>query len=390
MAKWYKWNRKDSKQSVNASEEVRSELPIMGSPYQPVNPYTLEGTNSGAVGLDRAMGLAGVYRAVTVLATSVSQLDLGVFRNGVDVPQNSTSLIVRPDYTQPRTAFLEQTVTSLATNGNAYWLLAKESPTAAVKNVTVLNPLNISIETRDGKTFFNYGDKRYADWQIKHLKLTRLPGYTYGIGPIQACQNELRGALDLRNYADNWFREGNTPTVILKTDKALQPEMHAQYSQAWSDGIVNGTVTLGNGLSAERWAINPADAQWLESQQFSTTQIARMFGLPAQYLMTDPGNSSTYSNQQDVDSNFVRFTLMRYLTEIEDALSDLIPRGQNVKFNLDGLLRANTTQRYQAYQVALNAGFMTIDEVRELEGLSPMSGGTNTANPNQDDTESDQ
>ncbi len=32
-------------------------------------------------------------------------------------------------------------------------------------------------------------------------------------------------------------------------------------------------------------------------------------------------------------------------------------------------LKPNTSMRYQAYQVAINSGFMTIDEVRELEGL---------------------
>lgn len=370
MANWFN--------SANEGVEVRAELPVMGSPYQPISATNLEGTNAGAVSADRAIGLAGVYRAVTVLGTAVSQLDLGVYRNDQEVPQASTSLIARPDYTQPLTAFLEATVTSLATNGNAYWLLNKKSPTDTVQNITVLNPLMIHIEDRDGKRFYNYGDKRYQEWQVKHLKLTRLPGYTYGVGPIQACQNELRGALDLRNYADNWFREGERTKVILKTDKALNQQQADDYTQRWIDS--RGDVrTLGSGLSAERWAITPAEAQWLESQSFSITQIARMFGLPAQYLMTDPGNSSTYSNQQDVDSNFLKFTLSRYLNEIEDAFSDLLPRGQEVRFKVESLLRTDVPDiatRNAALKTAVDAGIMTVDEARAEMGLPPLTANT--------------
>lgn len=387
MANWF--SRKSKTSDVNSGEEVRSELPISGSPYQPINASTLEGTTAGAVSAERAVGLAGVYRAVTVLSTSISQLELGVYRNGVELPQPSTSLIARPDLNQPRAAFLEETVTSLATSGNAYWLLNKTGPTETVQNVTVLDPQRVHIEDKDGKRYYNYGDKRYQAWQVKHLKLTRLPGYTYGVGPIQTCQNELRGALDLRNYADNWFQDGIGKTkVILKTENKLQPGMGQQYADTFMDAVNsgNGVIALDSGINVERWAINPAEAQWIENQQFSTLQIARMFGIPAQYLMTDPGNSSTYTNMQDVDTAFVRYTLTRYINEIEAAFGDLLPRGQEAKFNVDGLLRANTAARIGYYKTAIDAGIMTADEARELEGLPPLTANTSEGPT----TESDQ
>ena len=43
-----------------------------------------------------------------------------------------------------------------------------------------------------------------------------------------------------------------------------------------------------------------------------------------------------------------------------------------MRFNVDGFLRPDTTTRYAAHKVAIEAGFLTIDEVRAIEGLNPL------------------
>ena len=48
----------------------------------------------------------------------------------------------------------------------------------------------------------------------------------------------------------------------------------------------------------------------------------------------------------------------------------MLPRGQNARFVLDDLLRADTLERFQAYQIGLAAGFLTVDEVRAAEDLT--------------------
>ena len=284
-------------------------------------------------------------------------------------------MLARPNLDLSRAAFLEQTTTSLSTNGNAYWLLkGKNSPTGTAASVEVLNPLNVFIEYPNGKKVYRYNGKTYQDWQVKHLMLLRLPGYEYGIGPIQAAQNELRGAIDLRNYSDNWFREGGVPNGILKTDAVLTPEQADQYKARWDQSqAARGTAVIGSGISYQPIYLAPKDAMFIESQNFAVAKaIARMFGLPATYLLTGvEGNSMTYTNIQQVDIVFLKYTLTKYLSEIESALSDLLPRGQEAKFKTEGLLRTDTKSRYEAYKVALEAGFLTEDEVRAKEGLLP-------------------
>lgn len=358
--------------------QTRSELPISRSPNMPINAVNLTGVNNSAVSTDRAMGLTGVYRAVSILSTSVSQLDIGVWRNGEELPLKTTDLVVRPDLDISRAAFLEQTTVSLASNGNAYWLLkGKTNPTGTVAGLLCLNPLDVTVEYTDkGKKTYRYRGKVYQDWQIKQLWLMRLPGYDYGVGPIQSAQNELRGALDLRNYADNWFREGGIPNGILKTDQVLTPDRADEYRDRWDATQANrGTAVVGNGISYQPIYLSPKDAQFIESQQFSLGQIARMFGVPAVAMDLATGDSMTYANRVDVMTDFKTFTLQKYFTEIESALSDLLPRGQEARFKVDTLLRSDQKTRFEGYKTAIESGFLTLNEVRAKEGLLPLEGG---------------
>jgi phage portal protein BeeE len=67
----------------------------------------------------------------------------------------------------------------------------------------------------------------------------------------------------------------------------------------------------------------------------------------------------------------VRFTLLPWAARIEDVLSAQLPGQQSLKIKLDGLMRADTITRFQAYAAAITAGFMSIDEVRALEDMPP-------------------
>lgn len=365
--------------TADVPSEVRSELPILGSPNLPRSAYNLSPTSPVAVSTDRAIGLASVYRAVSIIGTSVSQLPVGVWRSGEEIDLATTALVNKPNLDISRSAFFEQTAVSMAVSGSAYWLLeGKTTPTGTPKNLVVLNPHLTRVAYDDnGKKFYESEGKRYPDWKVKQLWLTRLPGYDYGIGPIQAAQNELRGMLDTRNYSDNWFREGGVPSGVLSNKQQMSPGEAERAKKAFDANQAErgrGVVALSGDWSYQPTYLSPRDALFIEMRQFDTTQVARMFGIPATYMLAGvEGNSMTYTNLEMVDTQFVRYTLMKYLTEIEDALSDLLPRGQEARFKIDVLLRADTKTRYESYKVGIDAGFLSVNEAREIEGRLPLS-----------------
>lgn len=269
---------------------------------------------------------------------------------------------------------------SLASTGNLYYEIIRDS-FGVVVALPVLNPLDVRIKTdRDGRvTGYYYRGRELAPSRIQHATLLRIPGSAYGLGPIQAAQPDLRGAISTRDYAAAWLDDSAVPTGVLKSDQNLTKENADRAKVSWNENVgqKNGVVVLGNGLSYAPIFLSPKDVQFIESQQFSVTQIARLFGAPASLMLAAvEGNSQTYSNVEQDWLGYVRFTLMGYLVEIEEALSQLLPGAQRARFNIEALLRADTTTRYASFKVAIDAGFMDKEEVRAIEGLPPRTATT--------------
>ena len=344
---------------------------------------------SAPVLMSEAAHLPAVHRALQIIGTSVGQLGLDVERGGqrlegADVP----SLIRRPNLDLSRSEFLEQIALSMATSGNAY-VYRDGGPIAS--ETTELIPLDPYAVTpwRDERRrlIFSYDGKEYPAGEhsrIVQLRYLTMPGAVRGIGPIGAAQTTMRSARDMREYSSQWWETGH-PSGILSTDDKLTADEAAQYRRAWNQLDADGKPiaqhdnpsrvrVLGKGLHYDPLMISPKDALWIEAQQFDTLEIARIFGVPSSLMMTAiDGNSMTYSNVEQEWLGFVRFGLMAYLRKIEDALTQLTPRGQTVRFNLDALLRSDTMSRYQAHETAIRAGFLTRDEVRAIENLPALT-----------------
>ena len=350
----------------------------------------------------RALTLSTVYRAVSIDATAACQLSAAVWRNDLMLSK-TPSLIAKPDMDESRSAFFEYTVVSLRIDGNAFWLLTRADPTSPragdVVDCKPLNPHEVAVyrDPATDKVTFGYRGKTYDETQIKHLKLLRVPGMERGLGPIQAAQVELNGSLEARDYGNKWLSESEQPDGILSTEQELKPGDTETYKNIWYGRNPDGSEktdpadaskpakrrnrrerlrVLGKGLTYTPLLLKPADLQFLETQKFNTTGIARLFGMPASLMLAAiEGKSGTYQNVEQEWIGYIRFGLMLALREIEEALTDLLPYGQSARFKLDVLLRSDTKTRYEGHQIALNpeSGWMDVDEVRVIEGLPPLT-----------------
>lgn len=335
---------------------------------------------------EAALRISTVYRAIEVLSIGISQLGLDQWRGAKRVAPSA--IIMRPDVDQHRPAFLELSTVSLALDGNAYWRILR-GPSGEPISLQPLNPVEVSPVTDPdtGRKAFHWrgqrltqGDRTGGD--LIHLQKLRVPGRDKGLGPIEAARTELTGAMQARDYSSSWFERGDVPTGLLSSDQPLSPAQAKAYKELWqgidpetgkpSSGGV-GIRVLGSNLKYDPLQIKPADLQFLETQQFNTTQIARLFGTPASLMLAVvEGNSQSYSNIEQDWIAFTRFTLMSYLREIESALSSVLPYGNSVRFNVDALQRSDTTTRYSAHKIGIEAGFLTVAEAREIEGLDPL------------------
>lgn len=316
--------------------------------------------------------LDSVYRALAILEGSISQLTLDRYSRTLGRPRGSaTSMIQRilpAGQTLP--GFLGEITQSLAQTGNA-WL--RVPPDGAAGPVRVLDPTRCSarIDVATGVKTITYDSLTVTD--VRQLQLTHVPGEPLGQGPIQAWADGLRGAIDAHQYAAQWTKRGGRPTGILTTDQTLSADMAKEWKTAANATMTpeGGVAVLGSGLTYKQCYLTPAELQLLDVRKVNVISVARIFGIPARLMLTSgDGDSKTYANMEQESILFVRHTLMPYMREIEAALSELLP--DDVRFNVDGFLRPDTTTRYAAHKVAIEAGFLTIDEVRAIEGLNPL------------------
>lgn len=335
------------------------------------------------IDVSEALSIASVYRAVTILSNTVAQLPFQAYRgkDKIDFTSANSNLWVRqPDPSITKSAFLQRTVFSMATRGNAYWrLIGVNAPGDVPVGLEVLNPaaMNIIYDIENGYQQYQYAGymqpKVFETWQIKHIKLTELFGSPLGIGPIQACNTELKAILDLRNYASNIFTS-TFPLGTISVPDIIDPDLAAEYQAAFLRMTADGKpAVFGNGGKYDPNMIDPAKAQMLQNQNFAISQVARMFGIPVTKLHAAvEGRSMTYTNTEMMNIEYLQDTLMGYILPIEESLSDLIPRGQTVKLDVTALLRADTGARYTALATAT---WLTPNEKREMDNLQPLPGG---------------
>jgi len=323
-----------------------------------------------------ALSLVAVSRATSVLETAIMQIPVNVYRGNTQLP--TPLWLETPDIENQisQAEWLGTTLTHMAIFGNAYWHI-RRGPRGIV-NITNLHPSDVSVsQDETGKIYYLYKSKRYSSADIKHLKLYHNASSTalLGEGPLQRHKSVLRSALDLHNYADNWFRQAAVPTGTLTTSEFLSADVAKQNKEAFIASQQERSVAvLSSGLKYDSITLSPEQAQFLENQKFITRQIAMMFGVPTMYLgMGIEGQGMTYVNGNEDRAKLFQDGLQQYIVRIQQAVTDLLPRGQYAEFNLTEFLRPNTKTRYESYAIGLNNNFLTVNEVREMEGMSEIT-----------------
>jgi HK97 family phage portal protein len=338
--------------------------------------WLIEALNPGGtlvgktVTVDTAMGLVPVYSAVSLISGAVATLPLIVY-NGEERAQDSSAWKLLHDNPNPEMAsdeLWEIVQSHLLLWGNAF--LYKEETATGIA-LWPLSPRRCSVGRVDRvRTIFVDG-RPYTESDILHIRGLSEDGLV-GYSPIQVAKQSIANALAQQEFVAKFLGEDGKPSVILRHPQSLTAEAAKRLKASWDSVQSGGTAVLEEGIEIDRWTMPLTDAQFIQQQQFSDLRIAQMFNLPPAKLGAKSGDSLTYSTTEQQGQDFVTYTLHRWLTRIEKSLkrdARILPGDLYAEFLVEGLLRADTKTRFEAYRTAIEAGFMDINEVRERENL---------------------
>ena len=329
------------------------------------------------------LALIPYFACVRVLAEQISALPLQTFREDGELSRKITDpqLIKNPAAVVDKITWIRQMVISLAMRGNAIGLITGLDGYSFATGVEWIHPDQVWCDDRNPlNPVYSLLDPKDGSWhvipreRVVHIAWFVMPGKVNGLSPVAAFARSIGVGLNAQEYGATWFGNGGVPPATFKnTAKTITDEQAEEITARLLRSLRRGEpLTYGSDWDFNAISINPEEAQFIQTIKANATQMASIFGIPPEWVGGETGGSLTYNSPVQNSLHVYTIVLLPWLTLIEGAISRLIPAAQHVKFNPDGLLRGDTATRYDAHKVAIEAGFMTIDEVREKENLPPL------------------
>lgn len=349
------------------------------------------GTYAGpSVNEANAMRASAVYACIHIISESIASLPLVLYRQSGRNKERATNhrlYSALHDMANPNmTAFewRELAFSHVLAWGN-HW--SQITIRDGKKELWPLNPSRMEgYEWRGPDLWWLYREsdqtlRKFPSRDIHHIK--GLGDGIIGISPImQAAKQAIGLSLATEEFGARFFSNGARPGVLLKHPGKLSDSAYNRLKASYTSengGLSNAhkVKILEEGMDIATIGIPPNEAQFLETRKFQVTEIARIYRVPP-HMLADL-DRATFSNIEHQSLSFVMHTLMPWLVRHEQAIyRDLLSEDERkqyfAKYVVAGLLRGDTAARYGAYTTAINTGFMTRNEARELEDLNPIDG----------------
>jgi HK97 family phage portal protein len=332
---------------------------------------------------DTSLRLSAVYACVRLISDTISTLpyDQYIRRDGQRFAYSpKDSWIDRPSTEMPRTTFWKQIIISLLLDGNAFVLVTRSGN--EIVDLTPLNPNQVRVERRDGrKVFIINNTQTVGTDQMLHLTEMLMPGELRGVSRIMQAKESLGLGLALEEYAAQFFGNGAYAGGVLEFPDKLSPEQRKEIRDTWN-AVHQGPKRahrvgmLWGGGKFNPLTVDPTASQLVDQRKFAVEEIARIFRVPPFMLGVSENAAMAFASIEQQQLFFRQHTIQPYVEMLEDHFQMLLENPATfIKFNMSSIVRADLSSRYSAYNVALLAGFMSVNDVRRLEDLGPVDDG---------------
>lgn len=331
-------------------------------------------------------GSEAVFAAVTRLANTLAATPFHLYGSDRKIAVNHPleMLIGRapaPGITQH--LYLQTMETCRDTNGNAY-ALKVPSVSGGIVALDVLEPSTVTPlrDEASGDVWYRLhpadGSELYVhSREIIHVRHVSAGGLL-GVSPIAVLADTLDYDNQMKTFSVQQAKGINSavvlefPTNLGKPQQQLVIDDFTQNYRASSGGL----LVVSGGTKASVINKSPVDSKALDVARITSNRVASVYNLPP-HLLGDysSGASGGYSSQEQSMLEFLSMTMSSIYKAYEDehnlkllTQAD-IAKGYYFHFDRDALLMADMATRTTRNQTAIRSGYMTINEVRQSEGL---------------------
>lgn len=262
-------------------------------------------------------------------------------------------------------------------NGNSFAEIDRSSHSL---NFIPNNKLTLQQEDTTGELTYTYS----PDGRIKrvippknilHFKYFTRDGLV-GLSPLFALRDELKIQGAGNRLMAGFFNNGiHGTTVVTAHQTDLSPEgkenIRKQFDAATTGDKALNTIVTDDGMEIKSLPLNTDVLKLVNSNDWTTRQIAKAFGLPPERL----GVENEHSNQQQSNVQYLQGTLQHY----EDCFTAELNYKLDQDFSYDNskLLSLDPASQQQMAVDGYVNGLYTRNEARALLNLDPVTNGDN-------------
>lgn len=365
-----------------------------GLPHEPFAGAWQRNLDSVGAAGPNILAHSGVYSCVSVISSDIARMPVRILKErkagGYEEFDKHpySRLFEVPNGFQNSLQFIQQYLTSKLIHGNTYVLLMRDLR-GVVSEMYVLDPTRVTpLIATDGSIFYQLamnelaglsGPATVPSRNIVHDRMATFWHPLVGVSPLFAAGvSAMTGARILMNsekFFANMSRAGGLITGPGKIDPAVAKRLQNEWEENYGPRGLGRTAVLSNGLDFKPLTINAVDAELVNQLRWTIEDVARVYRVPL-YKLADQ-TKMNYRNGEQMARDYFQGCLSYHIEAFEQCMERSLELGSGieVEFDLRPMFRMETDTRYDTYQKALNAGFMSINEVRAEEDLPPVKGG---------------
>lgn len=267
----------------------------------------------------------------------------------------------------------------VAVDGNCYAFIDYEDDLTTIKHLWLMSPDKVTPARNEKKEIvyqYQFSDgvrtiPGYRVWHVPGLGYDGLVGYT----PLTLAREAIGLGLATEKFGGKLFSNGTNMGGFLEHPGHMTTDAQKRFEKTI---LENGRgldeahkwIVLEEGMKATKLVMNPEDAQMLQTRKFQRSEMASFFHIPPH--MIGDLERATFSNIEEQSLEFVIYTMRPWFVRFErSAKRKLLSASekQSLYFQIldQALLRGDIESRYRAYAIARNWGWMSANDVLDLE-----------------------
>lgn len=332
-----------------------------------------------------ALKVATVFRCVAVISETAAALPWNVYKrkangDGIRQANNPVEWLLHHRASDEQTAFnfRRAMIVNRLLWGNGYAEIQRDNANRPYA-LHLLHPSRVT-PGRDGEGRVVYrvlqagGGQTYlpaAD--VYHVR--GVGDDLCGLSVLEHGSSTLGINMSFDRSLLAFFINGFRPTGFLKTKGRMSAEGLAALEKRIDEASGLGgrwkAVPLDQDMDFTPLTVSAEDAQLVDLRKLSNIDICRLFGVPPH--MAYDLDRATFSNIEAQGRDFLTYGLLPHIVQMEQEADWKLLSGNHSglysKINVNAIVRADMQVRYAAYQIAMNAGGMNINEFRALEEM---------------------